>query len=100
MNDSTPTHQPELLRLARRRVKARLGWLMHATVNVTVMAGLVLLAAWQGRSWPMYPALGWGLGLLMHGMAVFVTGSGSAWRERWIEQEHARLQHQRTRSTP
>lgn len=95
MNTPTSTHQPDLLRLARRRVKARLGWLMHATIYMAVMSGLVLLAASQGKSWSIYPALGWGLGLLMHGVAVFVSGAGSAWRERWVEQEHQRLQHQR-----
>lgn len=94
MPDATAPH-PDLERLARRRVKARIGWLIHATAYVGVMAGLTVLGAVQGNAWPIYPALGWGLGLLMHGMVVFVAGS--AWREQWVEREHQRLVRERTR---
>lgn len=94
MPDTTTRH-PDLERLARRRVKARIGWLIHATVYVSVMAFLTVLGALQGDTWPVYPALGWGLGLFMHGMAVFVAGS--AWREQWVEREHQRLVRERTR---
>jgi hypothetical protein len=31
----------------------------------------------------VFPLLGWGLGLALHGVSVFMLGSGSGLRERW-----------------
>jgi hypothetical protein len=86
------TTQVRLTRLARRRVAARLGWYTHATTYACVITGLALLGWWQGRLWPLAPALGWGLGLVMHGLAVFVWGSGSQLKGAMIQREHERLQ--------
>ena len=96
MNQTTLQPDVDLKRLARKRVKARLGWLIHATVYVCVITGLTLLGLSQGKAWPIFPALGWGFGLLMHGLAVFVVGAGGALRETWVEREHQRLVRQRT----
>jgi hypothetical protein len=97
MNSSAPTTplEAETDRLARKRVKARIGWLLHATTYAVVMSGLTLLAYTQGKTWPIYPALGWGFGLLMHGASVFLTGSGSALREQWVERERQRILRER-----
>lgn len=99
MNENTLQTDSDLKRLARKRVKARLGWMMHATVYVCVMTGLTLLGMSQGKAWPIYPALGWGFGLFMHGMGVFFVGAGGAVREQWVEREHQRLVRRRTGST-
>ena len=96
MNHNTLQPDVDLKRLARKRVKARLGWLIHATVYVCVITGLTLLGLSQGKAWPIFPALGWGFGLLMHGLAVFVVGAGGALCETWVEREHQRLVRQRT----
>ena len=88
---TTPSLSPELERLAQKRASARLGWFTHATVYVTVISGLALLGAQQGRFWPIAPALGWGFGLLMHGLRVFAIGKGSALRERLVQKERERL---------
>ena len=79
-------------RLAERRVKARLGWTTHATVYAIVISSLTLLGWWQGRFWPIAPALGWGLGLAVHGLSVFVWGSGSRLRAGMVQRERERLQ--------
>lgn len=90
---NTPTNiNTDLDRLAERRVKARLGWYAHATVYVCVISGLALLGWWQGKLWPVAPALGWGLGLAMHGLAVFVWGSGSRLKDTMVQRERERLQ--------
>jgi hypothetical protein len=94
MTQNSLSQAPELERLARRRVKARLGWYTHATVYLLVIGGLALLGLWQGRLWPVAPALGWGLGLLMHGLAVFVWGQGSDLQERMVRRERERLMRQ------
>lgn len=93
---NTTPHAPltdanDIDRLARRRVGARLGWFTHATVYLLVMGGLTALALWQGRQPPVAAALGWGLGLAIHGLRVFIAGKGSALRERLVDAERQRL---------
>jgi hypothetical protein len=90
----------ELDRLARKRAGAKLGWYVHALVYLVVNVGM--FAAWQfglrSRPWPVYPALGWGLGLVLHGLSVFVLGSGSAWRESLVQRERERLRREQDRA--
>ncbi len=88
----TTTAHTDLDRLAERRVNARMGWYTHATIYAIVMSGLTLLGWWQGRFWPVAPALGWGLGLAMHALSVFVWGSGSPLRAGMVRRERERLQ--------
>lgn len=61
-------------RLARRRAGAKMGWYIHALVYLCVNAGLALIAWQTGRTWALYPLVGWGLGLAIHGLA------GRRWR--------------------
>ena len=39
----------------------------------------------------MFPALGWGLGLAIHGLVVFFVTGGAGLHERLIERERERL---------
>ena len=67
----------DLDRIARRRAGAKLGWYIHACVYIAVNLGLAMLSAMSDRNWAIFPALGWGLGLAVHGAVVFfVTGGG------------------------
>lgn len=86
---STDTADSAVDRLARRRVKARLGWLTHATVYVCVIGGLSLLATVNGRHLPVGAALGWGLALAIHGIRTLAHGSGM--HERMVEAERQRI---------
>ncbi|MBL0942849.1 MAG: 2TM domain-containing protein [Hydrogenophaga sp.] len=85
----------DLERTARRRVAARLGWTLHALVFLAVNAGLAWLSWRSGRDWAVFPAMGWGLGLLVHGLVVWVKLGGGGLHERWLAQERERLQQQR-----
>lgn len=84
----------EIDALARRRAGAKLGWYVHATAYVVV--NLVIFAmsryAFGDRPWSVFPLLGWGLGVALHGVSVFVLGSGSGLRERLVQKERERLQ--------
>mgnify|MGYP001602168701 CR=1 FL=1 len=88
---NTPLTPDEIERLATRRAKAKLGWYAHATVYVAVNAGLIAISATTGRNWAIYPALGWGFGLLMHGISVWAFAPGGDMLERLVERERARL---------
>lgn len=76
---------------ARRRAKAKLGWFAHATVYLVVNAVLVALSLAGGRHWALFPLLGWGLGLLFHGLAVWVLAPGNALMDRMVARERQRL---------
>lgn len=81
----------QLDKLARRRAGAKLGWFVHATVYLIVNAGLLALAFANGRGWAIYPLLGWGLGLLAHGVAVWVFAPGNHLFQGMVQRERARL---------
>jgi hypothetical protein len=80
-------------RLARRRASAKMGWFIHALVYVCVNAGLALMAWQSSRHVPAWPLAGWGLGLAIHGMAVWLkTGVDGGLYERQLKIERDRLQ--------
>ncbi len=85
----------DLDRLARRRAGARMGWYAHAFVYLVVNLVLAALSLGTGRHWAIFPALGWGLGLLLHGLGVWLTLGGGGLQQRLIDQERARLASQR-----
>lgn len=89
LNPSTSS----LERLARRRAKAKLGWYVHALVYITVNAALGIAAASAGRHWAVFPAVGWGVGLLIHGVVVFGLNS-SGLVESMVQRERDRLTRQ------
>jgi hypothetical protein len=90
MNDASSA-QDRLERLARRRAGAKMGWYIHATVYVLVNLFLVLLATSRGQNWAMYPLLGWGLGLMIHGAVVFFVAPGGNLYDRLLERERKSL---------
>ena len=86
----------ELERVSRKRAGVKLGWYAHASVYLVVNLAMFLASMYglRQRPWTVYPALGWGLGLALHGIAVFLLGSGSSLREKLVQKERERLQNQ------
>jgi signal transduction histidine kinase len=67
-----PTEEEELVRRARRRARAEVGFYTHLMSYLGVMAFLALINLMTTRyPWFLWPALGWGIGLFAHYMAVF-----------------------------
>lgn len=81
--------------LARKRVKAKMGWYKHLAVYLIVNTFLMAMAVWQGRYWPIFPILGWGLAVVLHGASVWFSGAGSTLREGMVERERQKLTAQR-----
>jgi hypothetical protein len=95
MNANTESEVRDLERTARRRARAKLVWYIHATVYLAVNTMLALIAVSSGHDWAMYPAMGWGFGLAIHGVVVFFVTGGAGLHERLLQNERDRLQLQR-----
>lgn len=74
---------------AKRHVERKIGFYIHLGVYLAVNTGLILLNLTQtpGKIWSVWPLFGWGIGLLFHGLAVFLNTPGVAWKQRMIENE-------------
>ena len=94
---NTPLTSEEIDRLAHKRAGAKLGWYIHLCFYVLV--NLVVFAmskyGFGNRPWSLFPLLGWGVGLALHGISVFVLGTGSGLREHMVQKERERLMRQR-----
>lgn len=86
-------NEQELYTQATRRAKAKQGWYIHAVVYVLVNLGQILtsLVTWHW-TWSFLGAMGWGLGLAIHGIVVFGL-MNTDWNERMIQAELRQLRH-------
>lgn len=95
LHASTALPDSRLERQARKRAAAKLGWYIHACVYLLVNLLLVTLSVSSGRHWAVFPLLGWGLGLAVHGVVVFLLTGGAGLYQRLVQQERERLTEQR-----
>jgi 2TM domain len=73
---------------ARRHIAALNGFYVHLGVYVVVNAILIAInASSPGGWWAQWPLIGWGIGLVCHGVTVFSTQSrmGKDWEARQIK---------------
>ena len=86
----------DLERLAHKRAGAKLGWYIHLTLYVVVNIIIFSFSRYGfgNRPWSVFPLLGWGFGLALHGISVFLLGKGSGVRERLVQRERDRLRRQ------
>lgn len=84
-----------LRRAAERRADAKLAFRSHLMAFVVVNAGLIAinLVTSPDYLWFVWPLMGWGVGLVAHGMATFVWTGDS--REQMIQKELDRLRQTR-----
>ena len=68
-------------RIDARHAAAKAAWAAHlgAYVSVNVMLVVIWLLAGAGYFWPIWPMMGWGIGIVSHGMA---HAAGSSARRR------------------
>ena len=84
----------EKTRVAAEYVDARIGFYIHLTVYILVIAMLVGINYQAGGPWwAQWPALGWGIGVIGHGIGVFgrTPRVMADWRRRRIEQVRGQL---------
>ncbi|KOS08114.1 histidine kinase [Flavobacterium akiainvivens] len=75
---------------AQKKVEEIKGFYGNLFSYIVVITGLAILNMLTSPShwWFLYPALGWGIGVALHGMAVFnyMPFLGSDWEERKLKQ--------------
>ena len=74
---------------AKSRVEARIGFFIHLAVYIVVNGLLIIINITTSPQylWFIWPLLGWGIGLVFHGIGVFFVTGGSKIKERMIEKE-------------
>ena len=81
--------EQEKLARARRQVAAIKGFYIHLLVFVLVNAFLVAINLTTGSEWwAQWPLLFWGVGLLIHGLAVWggLSRAVARWEARKVEE--------------
>lgn len=85
--------EEELYRRARERVEEKRGFWVHLAVYILVNVVLIVVWAVGGGGFPWFVFIlgGWGIGLLMHLVSVFVFSRDSGWHARQVEKEMEKL---------
>lgn len=88
---SKDAKQQEKLAKVKKRVESIKGFYIHALVYVLVNAGLICLYFLAKISdpatpfWPLFTMVGWGIGLAIHGVSVFILDK--LFSEKWEEEQ-------------
>ncbi len=74
---------------AKRRAAAKLSFLFHLAVYIVVNLLLMTinLVTSSSHLWFIWPLMGWGIGLIFHGLGVVLFNGGMNIKERMIRRE-------------
>lgn len=74
---------------AKGRIEARRGFFVHLAVFASVMTMLAIInmVASPETLWFQWPLIGWGIGVLFHGLGVFVFSGRLAITDEMVERE-------------
>ncbi|MCL2446485.1 MAG: 2TM domain-containing protein [Oscillospiraceae bacterium] len=97
MQEPTPRiTDEELMKQARANVQRKKEFKIHLAVYLAVNAfltGIFFVTsrhAFRAYFWPMWPMLGWGLGVAIHGAVVYLGGN-SAKEVDQVKKEYQKL---------
>ncbi|RJQ65346.1 MAG: hypothetical protein C4519_28375 [Desulfobacteraceae bacterium] len=78
-----------MYRAAERRAAAKLGFLIHLSVYILVNFLLIVINQTTSPQyyWFKWPLLGWGIGVIMHAVGVFIFTGGAGIRQWLIQRE-------------
>jgi hypothetical protein len=92
--------EEELRKKARKRAKAKTGFYIHLIVYIVV--NILLVSIWYFTSdsselpWFIFPLVGWGIALIIHGVVAFRGSSLEDMEDRMTERELAKLKAQQS----
>ena len=91
---SSQISDDEIRRLAQRRVAAKKGFFSNLASYIVINAMLVVIWAVSGGGylWFLWVVGFWGIGLIFHGLGVFVfPKEGGDWEQNEIKKEMDRV---------
>ncbi|MET4559488.1 2TM domain-containing protein [Lysinibacillus parviboronicapiens] len=72
-----------------KRVRALKNFYIHLFVYIIVNIGLIIINLFSSQDgiWFIYTLLGWGIGIVVHGITVFSRGRifGDEWEKKQLE---------------
>jgi hypothetical protein len=82
-------NQQDAYAKARERAKAKYRFFVHASVYAAVMVLLVLvnLVTSPRQMWFVWPLIGWGFAVALHGARVFLLADKNVLIDKMTEQE-------------
>jgi uncharacterized ion transporter superfamily protein YfcC len=86
-------NEEEIYKQARKYVQDKKDFVTHLCIYIVVNTMLAIIWAITSRGYPwfIWPMLGWGVGLVFHGLSVFVFDRQGNWERSEVEKEAARL---------
>jgi hypothetical protein len=74
---------------AKKKVEARIGFYIHLGIylGVNTLLTILNLTVAGDYFWAMWPMIGWGSAVIIHGLFTFVFTARSSMKERLIEKE-------------
>jgi hypothetical protein len=94
--------EEDLRALAVKRIKDKQDFLSHVATYAVVNAGLIAVWAMTGAGyrWFLWPLLGWGVGLALHGINLWrglaaSSASGLERQSRAVDREVERMRRSR-----
>jgi len=87
----------ELRRKAEKRAEEKVSFYIH--IAIYIMVNLMLIIIWYVTArgdlsifpWFIFPLIGWGVGLVAHGVGVFMAGG---YQDKLAEKEYQKLKKQ------
>jgi len=78
----------EKLERARQVARRKMDFLRHAIIYLVVMAVLAIInnVTGGGYQWWLWPALGWGIGVVAHFLSAFLYSGGNL-EKRLVQKE-------------
>ena len=87
--------EEELRKIARKRAKAKTSFYIHLIVYIIV--NILLVSIWyftsdsSGLPWFVFPLVGWGIALVIHGVVAFRGSALEDMEDRMTERELSKL---------
>ena len=78
---------------AKKWAEEKIGFYMHLAAYVAISGLLIGINLTSSQYlWFEWPVIGWGIGVLLHGLRIFFFSEGSVVKERMINKELKKLQ--------
>lgn len=74
---------------AKKRVEGKIGFITHLVIYLVVIVLLIVInfMTSSGTFWVIWPMMGWGLAVIIHGLRAYVFSGRSMITEKMIQEE-------------